>query len=162
MAERDVQYDFDVVEEDLTNIGQESRSVLVDQLDRVKATETAHGRWVRIASYGKSAAASSAAKSLRERFGDSPEVSGFLFRSKRDEMTEGSTTPRYGLFVRFTPDAIVDGELGKWQAQYRAKMAAEKAKRDQKKAADAEKAKAAVASQGQAAQGQQAAQKKAS
>lgn len=121
MAERDVQYDLAVVDDDLTDLAHESRSVLVDQLDRVKANESVRGKFVRIASYGKPAAAASASKGLRRRFGDSPVQTGWLFRHKRDD--DG----RYGLYARYTPDEIVDGEMVKWTAQEKAKAAAAKA-----------------------------------
>lgn len=118
MATRDVQYELQVTDEDLTNIRQESRSVLVDQLNKVKAAQAAHGRWVQIASYAKPAAASSAAKSLRDRFGADESQAGFLFRHKKND--DG----RYGLFVRYTPDAIVQ----KAQAPAAAPQNAEPAK----------------------------------
>lgn len=131
---RDVQYTFEVTDEDLTNIKQESRSVLVDQLNKIKATDVAHGRWVQIASYNKGSAASSAAKSLRDRFGNEASVAGFLFRTKRDE-----ENGRYGLYARYTPDAIVAGAQENWT---KAKAAKADAKAAAPKVNEAPKAKA--------------------
>lgn len=97
-------------------------SVLEDQLGRIVGNEGAHHpRWARIGKYANSAAAGSAALTLRKRHGDTPEVEGWRFETRRIDNGEAT-----GLFAQYNPRVIVPGkkeENAKVYREWRARQA---------------------------------------
>lgn len=115
-----------------------SNSPLEDQLRRLQYDPERHApRWGRIGRYdGQShaAAAGSAANTLRKRHGETPDVEGWRFETRRIE--EGTAT---GLFAQYNPDAIVPGKREENEQRYeewKARQREASARRAEKKAAE--------------------------
>lgn len=131
---RNVDYSLEVVD-DLPEDSFARRSPLEDQLDKIVADKSLHGRFVRIGNYANGSAASAAANVLRKKHGDSAIVEGWTVRTKRANVVEKDhegndiTVPRTGLFVKHEPDAVVDGA----KAEHAAKVKARRAELDKKK-----------------------------
>lgn len=91
--------------------GQGGRSVLNEQLDKIKGDEKFHGKPIRIGLYQKGTAATAAKNVLQQRNGRTPAVRGWKFETRRvpkdRENPEAGTD--MGLFAIFTPDQIVPG-----------------------------------------------------
>jgi len=102
---RDVDYTLEIVD-DLPDLDVQRRSPLEDQIEKIVSEERSHGKFVRIGSYANGSAASAAANTLRKRHGDKASVDGFDIRVRR---ADKDGEPRTGLFVRYNPDAIVEG-----------------------------------------------------
>lgn len=131
-APRSVNYTLEVVD-DLPEPQTVRRSPLEDALDAIKAKEEVHGRWVKIGEYENGTAASAAANVLRQRHGGSSAVEGWTIQPKRfdKEQADGSKLPLTGLFVRFTPDQIVDGAREEWdRKEAERKAALDKARKE--------------------------------
>jgi hypothetical protein len=105
LVERNVDYDLEMVD-DLPDTN--TNSPLEDQLRRIQYDPERHApRWGRIGRYdgpSHAAAAGSAANVLRKRHGDTAEVEGWRFETRRIE--EGTAT---GLFAQYNPDRVVPG-----------------------------------------------------
>jgi hypothetical protein len=128
---RDVNYTLEIVD-DLPDLDLQRRSPLEDQIAKIVDTPSAHGKFVRIASYANGSAASAAGNQLRKRHGDTEAVDGYTIRTKREVADDGSE-PRTGLFVRYNPDAIVTGgreDFEKRLADREARTIANRQKRD--------------------------------
>src|SRR5215472_1707431 len=103
--DRNVDYEMEDVE-DL----QEStpNRPLEDQLRRIQYNPERHApKWARIGRYfgeSHSAAAGSAASTLRKRHGDNPGVEGWRFETRRIENGEAS-----GLFAQYDPGRVEPG-----------------------------------------------------
>lgn len=131
---RDVDYTLEIVD-DLPDVDLTRRSALEDQIDKIVATEEAHGRFVRIGSYANGSAASAAANVLRKRHGDKAAVDGFTVKPAR--ITGPNGEPRTGLFVKFDPESIIPGERERFNERLKAreeKVAAKRAEREAAKA----------------------------
>ena len=88
-----------------------ARSVLNEQLDKIKADEKFHGKPIRIGLYQKGTAATAAKNVLQQRNGRTPAVRGWKFETRRvpkDAMNPEAGTDM-GLFAIYTPDQIVPG-----------------------------------------------------
>jgi hypothetical protein len=127
---RDVNYTLEIVD-DLPDLDVARRSPLEDQIAKIVDTPDAHGRFVRIASYANGSAASAAGNQLRKRHGDTEAVDGFTIRTKR-EVSENGGEPRTGLFVRFSPNAIVPGGREDFEKRMAAREARVQENRDKR------------------------------
>lgn len=114
---RDVDYTLEIVD-DLPDLAVQRRSPLEDQIEKIIAEPRSHGKYVRIGSYANGSAASAAANVLRKRHGDRAAVDGFEVRVKRTD-TDGQ--PRTGLFVKYDPKQIIEGEREQFEARLKAR-----------------------------------------
>lgn len=103
---RDVDYTLEIVD-DLPDLAVQRRSPLEDQIEKIVEEPRSHGKYVRIGSYANGSAASAAANVLRKRHGDKAAVDGFEIRVKR---ADKDGQPRTGLFVKYDPKSIIEGE----------------------------------------------------
>jgi hypothetical protein len=88
------------------------RSVLNEQLETVKENPQAWGKPVRIGLYTQGTAATAAKNVLQQRFGRSAAVCGWKFYTRPVPVdTSPDADVLRGLFVVYTPDAVVDGAL---------------------------------------------------
>ena len=114
--ERNVEYDLEMVE-DLPDTDYRTNSPLEDQLRRIQYDPSRYApRWGRIGRYdgpSHAAAAGSAASVLRKRHGDSPDVEGWRFETRRIE--EGTAT---GLFAQYNPERVVPGRREENREKY--------------------------------------------
>jgi len=134
--ERNASYELEMIDE-LPDTA--TNSPLEDQLRRIQYDPERHApRWGRIGRYGgpsHAAAAGSAANILRKRHGDTPDVEGWRFETRRIE--EGTAT---GLFAQYNPERIIPGEREKNVERY------EEFKQSQREAAQRRAEKKAAAS----------------
>ena len=113
------------------------KSVLETQLAKIMVNPAHHApRWARIAKYANSAAAASAAAVLRKRHGDTQEVEGWRFETRRIE--NGQAT---GLFAQYDAEQIVPGRKEENAEKYSEYKARQKQALEQK-AAEAARAEA--------------------
>lgn len=131
---RDVNYDLEMVD-DIPMPG--SNSPLEDQLLRLSGDPQRHApRWGRIGKYdgnSHAAAAGSAANTLRKRHGDTADIEGWRFETRR--INEGNAT---GLFAQYNPAAIVPGRREENELRYeewKARQREASARRAEKRAA---------------------------
>lgn len=103
-------------------------SPLNDMVEEIRKDEGLWRRGVCIAKYAQKTAAGAAANVMRQRFGRSISVQGFVFASRK--VDENHT----GLWVFYDPDEVVEGE---WEKHQKAEK-----KRKDKLAADAKARKA--------------------
>ena len=135
---RNVNYTL-VVVDDLPEVEVTRRSSLEDNIDKILAAD-AEGKldrtkFCRIGSYFNGSAASAAANVLRKRHGDRITVDGFAFQTKRaDEDGEIRT----GLFVKYDPEQIVEGEKEAFQQRLKDRAAKTAERRAARKAAAAD------------------------
>ena len=108
---RDVDYTLEIFD-DLPE--PPPRSDLEKNLTKIRAEPRAHGRMVRIGDYGKRESAESAKNGMHRKHGNSPEIEGYRFRVARADRDD---EPRFGLFVCYTPEAIVPGAQGQWREE---------------------------------------------
>jgi hypothetical protein len=86
------------------------RSILNEQLERIMAAPEAWGKPVRIGLYTVGSAASAAKRVLINRFGRTPQVSGWAFHTRPVPVSMApDATVRRGLFAVYTPE--VSGQL---------------------------------------------------
>ena len=117
MNTRSVSYDLEM-HDDLPDrvTAQGAASPLEDQLQVIMWDEDRWApRWARIGRYANAAAAAAAANTLRKRHGDTPEVEGWRFESRRIDGGDAS-----GLFAQYDPDQIVPGRREQNAEQYKA------------------------------------------
>jgi|SRR5215510_6634466 len=135
---RDVNYTLEVVD-DLPDLDVQRRSPLEDQIEKIMGEPRVHGKYVQIGDYANGSAASAAANVLRKRHGDKAAVDGFEIRVRR---ADRDGQPRTGLFVKYDPASIIDGE----RQSFNQRMAAREAKVAERRAErEAENGKAKVA-----------------
>jgi hypothetical protein len=126
---RDVNYTLEVVD-DLPDLDVQRRSPLEDQIEKIVAESRVHGKYVQIGDYANGSAASAAANVLRKRHGDKATVDGFEVRVRR---ADRDGQPRTGLFVKYDPEQIIDGERAEFDKRMKAreeKVAARRAERE--------------------------------
>lgn len=114
---RNVSYDLEVHDElpERTGNGPGGASVLEDQLKRIAGQPDHHApRWARIGRYANSAAAASACAVLRKRHGDTQDVEGWRFETRRIDNGEAT-----GLFAQFNPKVVVPGKREANEKRYR-------------------------------------------
>jgi hypothetical protein len=139
---RDVEYTLEIVD-DLPDLDTNRRKPLTDQIEKIVATPESHGKFVRMASYANASAASAAANGLRQKYGDKEAVLGWKFVPRRvDDITvqkngQDVTEARTVLFVRYTPEAVVEGEHEAFKARLEERKAKNAQRRAEKKAAEA-------------------------
>lgn len=121
-------------------------------MERIKQDTNLHEQSFKIVSWAQRSSASGALYSLKGHYGDDATCDGFTMGVHPDGEGEGDAFKPNGkwvLIVRYSPDAIVDGALGKAQEEHKRR---EKIKADKyaanKKAKDADKAAAKAAGQG--------------
>lgn len=134
-------------------------SPLEDSLDKIIAihNETpeklkdkdGNAKWIVIGRYDQSTAAGAAANVLGQRHGKNVNVEGWEFTTRR--IDEGNKT---GLFVKYTPEAVVPGAKEEWARTEKERRAKLEANRAAKKAAEGQASnqdnKGAQAGSGQA------------
>lgn len=130
---RTVQYGLEIVD-DLPDPVVVRHSPLEDALEKIVEDPKFHGKWVRIGEYDNGSAASASSNVLRQRHGGNPTVEGFTFQAKRFNKMEkvgdkDIEVPKTGLFVKYTPAAIVQGAREEWDRKELARITAINAKR---------------------------------
>lgn len=124
-------------------------SKITELLEQVKDGHPS--KWLVIAKYEKSGAASAAASTQRAKYGP-VEANGWEFANRQitGEDENGKPIPMTALFVRYSPDKIQPGKAEAWEkvrAEREAKRLEKKAAKDEKDAkreAKAERQKAAA------------------
>jgi hypothetical protein len=134
---RDVDYTLEIVD-DLPDLDVQRRSPLEDQIEKIVLEPRSHGKFVRIGSYANGSAASAAANVLRKRHGDKASVDGFDIRVRR---ADKDGEPRTGLFVRYNPEAIVEGGREDFERRMQAREDTLAKRRTEKEAQEAQEAK---------------------
>jgi hypothetical protein len=134
---RNVDYSLEIVDDLPENASNgQPRSVLETQLativrqftEGVGVDEAGVGKWRRIGLYELNSAAAAAANVLRKRHGSKPVHSGWEFRTAK--VQDGSAVTKTGLFARYNPQAIVEGEFAKHLAEVKAHEATLAAKKE--------------------------------
>ncbi len=136
----DVTYDLEVLDDipDKGAFGGGTFSPLEDQLHAIIHNPNHHApKWARIGRYANAAAAAAACNTLRKRHGDTQDVSGWRFETRRIDNGEAT-----GLFAQYDSSKIIPGKREENQVKYEEFKArqteARKARAEAKAKADAE------------------------
>lgn len=115
MATREASYDLEIVEGLPHETVSPGYSPLEDQLSKIVHNPENHApRWARIGRYNKAPAANSAKAVLLKRHGDTAQVEGWRFATRRIDGGEAT-----GLFAQYDPDKVVPGLREQNKERYR-------------------------------------------
>lgn len=104
------EYGLIEVEGDLPPADKGGRTSQIQELIGSLRNKDKHGKWFCVARYNVHTTATAAANNLRHRFGTHPEVMGWEFATRRVD-------DKSGLFAKYDPKAVVEGEFELWEKQ---------------------------------------------
>lgn len=93
-----------------------------EEMAKVEADETMHGKVVILAHYGKGATASATKVQLVQKYGNTAKCKGWVFKIRQVDQTDGSQ--RHAVMAKYDPSEVMSGAYDSYVAEKAAKAAA--------------------------------------